>query len=160
MRFYWSIYCHSSGQGAQPYSISLLWRLQLSVTLVVCLMEIFLILLVWHTAFPFHCALAASSFFTNAFVTDHVWQPFVIVEKTHWLKTLFLDSYGEGFLLKKLSVFLKNDLIKTSFLVLISSAIGCPKWLYFVTTSISAPSIWMLSVRSLFVMYLAFDPYV
>ena len=35
------------------------------------------------------------SFFTNAFVRDHVWHPYVIAGKTHWLKT-FLDSWEGG----------------------------------------------------------------
>ena len=35
-----------------------------------------------------------SSFFSNAFVRDHVWHPFVISGKTHWLKTFLFRLMG------------------------------------------------------------------
>ena len=35
-----------------------------------------------------------SSFFTNAFVRDHVWHPYAIAGKTHWLKTFLFRLMG------------------------------------------------------------------
>ena len=35
-----------------------------------------------------------SSFFTNAFVRDHVWHPYLIAGKTHWLKTFLFKLRG------------------------------------------------------------------
>ena len=60
-----------------------------SVALVLCLMMMFRILS-FSLTFSMFLAIArwlVSSFFTNAFVRDHVWHPCVIAGKARWLKT-------------------------------------------------------------------------
>ena len=82
-----------------------------------------------------------SSFFTNAFVRDHVWHPYVsmfgihmslLVRYTGW-KPFFLDSWKVP-VQKDFSVLSKTlhpafILIKTSCLVLFSIATVCPRYL-------------------------------
>ena len=67
----------------------------MSVTLVLWIMMM-LRILSFSVTFSIFLSMAlwlASSFFTNAFVRYHVWHPYVISGKTHWLKTFFLDSW-------------------------------------------------------------------
>ena len=68
----------------------------MSVTLVLCLMVVLRILsssLTLSILLSIACWLV-SSFFTNAFVRDHVWHPYVIAGKTHWLKTFLFKLIG------------------------------------------------------------------
>ena len=61
----------------------------MSVTLVLCLMMM-LRLLSFSLILSIFLSVArwlVSSFFTNAFVRDHVWHPYVVAGKTHWSKT-------------------------------------------------------------------------
>ena len=39
-------------------------------------------------------SLNVSSFFTDAFVRDHVWHPYVVASKTHWLMTFLFRLVG------------------------------------------------------------------
>ena len=58
----------------------------MSVTLVLCLMMVFQIL-PFSLTFSIFLSMArwlVSSFFTNAFVRDRVWHPYVIAGKTHF----------------------------------------------------------------------------
>ena len=62
----------------------------MSVTLVLCPMAV-LRILSFSLTLTILLSIArwlVSSFFTNAFVKDHVWHPCVIAGKTHWLKTI------------------------------------------------------------------------
>ena len=75
-----------------------------------------------------------SSFFTNGFVRDHVWHPYVIAGKTHWLKTFLFRVMGRC-LSRKISLYFPKTfhpafiLIETSCLVHFSIAIVCPRYL-------------------------------
>ena len=102
-----------------------------------------------------------SSFFTNAFVRDHVWHPYVIAGKTHWLK-IFLFRLMRQYLSRKVSLYFPKTLhpafilIETSCFILFSLAIFCPRYLvsqllYFCPVYLS-----MLSVVSIFVIHLGF----
>ena len=52
-----------------------------------------------------------SSFFTNAFVRDHVWRPYVIAGKTHRLKTFLCRLMGRC-LSRKISLYFpKNSIL-------------------------------------------------
>ena len=68
----------------------------MSVTLVLCLMAVLRILSFSLTLsiLLFIARWLVSSFFTNAFVRDHVWHPYVIAGKTHWLKTSLFRLIG------------------------------------------------------------------
>ena len=68
----------------------------MSVTLVLCLMAMLRILSFSLTLsiLLFIARWLVSSFFTNAFVRDHVWHPYVIAGKTHWLKTFLFRLIG------------------------------------------------------------------
>ena len=74
-----------------------------------------------------------SSFFTNAFVRDHVWRPYVIACKTHFLKTFLLRLIGRC-LSRKISLYFPKTLhptfilIEISCFVLFSIAIVCPRY--------------------------------
>ena len=66
------------------------------VTLVLCLMVV-LRILSFSLTLSILLSIArwlVSSFFTNAFVRDHVWHPYVIAGKTHWLKTFLFKFKG------------------------------------------------------------------
>ena len=72
------------------FAIVTYWTM--SVTLVLCLM-IVLQILSFGVTFSIFLSMAGwlvSSFFTNAFMRDHVWHPYVIAGKSHWLKTFLL----------------------------------------------------------------------
>ena len=75
-----------------------------------------------------------SSFFTNAFVRDHVWHPCVIAGKTHWLATFLFRLMGRC-LSRKISLYFpKNSpscfYSDRNFLfVLFSIVIVCPRYL-------------------------------
>ena len=60
-----------------------------------------------------------SSFFTNAFVTDHVWHPYIIAGKTHWLKT-FLFRLMRRCLLREISLYSPQTLHPAFILIGIS----------------------------------------
>ena len=51
-----------------------------------------------------------SSFFTNAFVRDHVWHPYVIAFKKHWLETFLFRLMGRC-LSKKVSLYFQKHSI-------------------------------------------------
>ena len=76
--------------------------------------------------------LLVSSFFTNAFVRDHVWHPYVIAGKRHWLKTFVFRLVGRC-LSRKISLYFSKTLhlacilIFTYCFVLFSIAIVCPR---------------------------------
>ena len=83
--FLWSIYCLSFGRCVQPISILNWLRIGMSVTPLLCLMMVLRIL---SFSLTFSSVLLVarwlvSSFFTNAFVRDHVWYPYVTAGKTH-----------------------------------------------------------------------------
>ena len=103
--------------------------------------------------FPFYIGC-----FTNVLVRDHVWHPYIIAGKTHWLR-LFLRLMGRCL---KISQYFPKTLhpafilIETSCCVLFSIAVVCFKCLQLVTFSISVPFISILSVVSIFVVNLVF----
>ena len=81
------------------------------VTLVPCLMVVLRIL---SSSFTLSILLSiarwlVSTFFTNAFVRDHVWHPYVIAGKTHWLKTFLFKLIGRC-LSKKISLYFPKTL--------------------------------------------------
>ena len=84
----------------------------MSVTLVLCLMVVLRILSSSLTLsiIPSIARWLVSSFFTNAFVRDHVWHPYVIAGKTHWLKT-FLNSQEGACLGRFLCTFQKHSIL-------------------------------------------------
>ena len=96
-----------------------------------------------------------SIFITTVFVKDHVWHPFVIAGKTHWLKTLLFSFMGRC-LARKISLYFPKTLhpafilMKTSFIVLFSIAFVCPWYLWLVAFSISVLSICTFSVVSVY----------
>ena len=57
-----------------------------------------------------------SSFFTNAFVRDHVWHSYVIAGKTHWLKTFLFRLIGRC-LFRKISLYFPKTLHPTYILI-------------------------------------------
>ena len=75
-----------------------------------------------------------SSFLINAFVRDHVWHPYIIAGKTHWLKTFLFRLTGRC-LSRKISLYFPKTLhphfilIETSCFALFSIAIVCPRHL-------------------------------
>ena len=78
----------------------------MSVTLVLCLMLV-LRILSFSLALGILLSMAGwlvSSFFTNAFVRDHVWHPYAIAGKTHWLKTFLFKLLGRC-LSRKISLY-------------------------------------------------------
>ena len=113
------------------FTLVMYWNL--SVTLVLCLMMCCrFCLLAWHLACSFQWLI--SSFFTNAFITNHVWHPHVIAGKTHWLKTFLFRLMGRC-LSRNISLYFPKTLhtafilVETSCLVLFSIAIVCPRYL-------------------------------
>ena len=91
----------------------------MSATLVLCLMVVLIILsfsLTLSILLSIACWLA-SSFFTNAFVEDHVWHPYVIAGKTHWLKT-FLFRLRRRCLSRKISLYFPKHSILLLFFLL------------------------------------------
>ena len=102
----------------------------MSVTLVLCLMMVLQILSFSLTLsiLLFIARWLVSSFFTYAFVRDHVWHPYVIAGKTHWLKTFLFRLTGRC-LSRKISLYFPKTLhfafilIETSCFVLFSIAI-------------------------------------
>ena len=108
----------------------------MSVTLVLCLMMV-LRILSFSLTLSIHISIArwlVSSFFTNAFVIDHVWHPYVIAGKTHWLKTFLFRLTGRC-LSSKMSLYFPKTLhpayilIEASCFVLFSIAVVCPRYL-------------------------------
>ena len=106
----------------------------MSFTLVLCLMVVLRILSFGLTLnILLSIALwLVSSFSINAFVRDHVWHPYVIAGKTHWLKTFLFRLIGRYLLRRFLCTFQKTlhpafILIETSCFVLFSIAIVCPR---------------------------------
>ena len=108
----------------------------MSVTLVLCLMVVRRFL---SPSLTFSILLSIahwliSSFFTNAFARDHVWHPYVIAGKTHWLNTFLFKLIGKC-LSRKISLYFPKTLhpafilIETSCFVLFSIAIVCPIYL-------------------------------
>ena len=82
-----------------------------SVTLVLCLMMV-LQILSFSLTFSNFLSIARwllSSFSTNALVRDHVWHPYVIAGKTHWLKTFLFRLVGRC-LSRKISQYLPKTL--------------------------------------------------
>ena len=70
----------------------------MSVTLVLCLC-LMMVLRILSFSLPLSILLSisrwlVSSFFSNAFMTDHVWHPYVIAGKTHWLKAFVFRLMG------------------------------------------------------------------
>ena len=68
----------------------------MSVTLVLCLIMVLRIL---SFSLTFSIFLSVSrwlvaTFFTNYFVRNHVWHPYIIAGKTHWLKTFLFRLTG------------------------------------------------------------------
>ena len=105
----------------------------MSVTLVLCLMVV-LRILSFSLTLSILLSIArwlVSSFFTNAFVRDHVWNSYVIAGKTQWLKTILFRLIGRR-LSGKISLYFPKTLhpafilIETSCSVLFSIAIVCP----------------------------------
>ena len=133
------------------YTLFTYWSI--SVTLVLCLMMVQQILSFSLTFISF-LSMAhwlVSSFFTNAFVRDHVWHPHANAGKTHWLKTSHFRLMGRCLSIKMSLYFPKTlhpacILIDTSCLVLFSTAIVFPRYLSSVTLSISVQSTYMLSL--------------
>ena len=133
----------------------------MSVTLVLCLMVELRILSSSLTSsiLLYIARWLLSSFFTNGFVRDHVWHPYVFAGKTHWLKTSLFKVIGRC-LSRKISLYFPKTLhpafilIETSCFVLFPIAIVCPRYLQLVTFTISVPFLWMLSVVSMFVINL------
>ena len=105
-------------------------------------------------------SLTLSIFLSMVRVTDHVWHPYVIVGKTHWLKTFLFRLMGRC-LSRLIALFFAKThhpvfiLIETSCFVLISIAVFDPD-IHSWSPSISVPSICMLSVVSIFVISLIF----
>ena len=106
------------------------------ITLVLCLMVVLRIL---SSSLTLSILLSlarwlVSSFFTNAFVRDYVWHPYVIAGKTHWLKTFLFKLIGRC-LSRKISLYFPKTLhptfilIETSWFVPFSIAIVCPRYL-------------------------------
>ena len=135
----------------------------MSVTPVLCLMMVLVILSFSLKLSIFHSIAhwLVSSLFTYAFVRDHVWHPYVIAGKTHWLKTFLFRLMGR-YLTRKISLYFPKTLhpvfilIETFCFVLFSIAIVCPRYLQLVTFSVSVLFICMLSVVSIFVINLVF----
>ena len=107
-----------------------------SVTLVLCLMVVLRIL---SSSLTLSILLSiarwlVSNFFTNAFVRGHVWHPYVIAGKTHWLKTFLFKLIGRC-LSRKISLYFPKTLhpdfilIETCCFVLFSIAIVYPRYL-------------------------------
>ena len=97
--------------------------------------------------------LLVSSFFSigsSAFVRDHLWQPYVIAGKTHWLKTFLFRLMGRC-LSRKISLYFPKTLhptfflIETSCLVLFSRCY-CLSQIFVVTFSVSIPCIYVYVV--------------
>ena len=83
----------------------------MSVALVLCLMMI-LRILYFTLTLRIVLSLArwvVSSFFTNAFVRDHFWHPYVIAGETKWLKTFLYRLMGRC-LSRKISLYFPNTL--------------------------------------------------
>ena len=83
----------------------------MSVSLVLCLMMV-LWILSFSLTLRIFLSIAhwlVSSFFTNAFVRDHVWHLYVIAGKTHWLKTFLLDPWEGACLKRFLCTFQKHS---------------------------------------------------
>ena len=49
-----------------------------------------------------------TSFFTDAFVRDHVWHLYIIAGKTHWLKTFLFKLIGRC-LSRKISLYFQKN---------------------------------------------------
>ena len=134
------------------FTMATCWTM--SVTLVPCLMMA-LQILSFSLALSFFLSMARSlvlSFFTHAFVGDYVWHPCAIAGKTYWFKAFLFRLMGRC-MSRKISLYFPKALqhafilIKTSCLVLFSIAI--PRYLLIVT-SISVPSVCVMSVVSIF----------
>ena len=88
-----SIVFHSS-DASSHFNFALATYSTMPVTLVLCLVlwilsfsltfSIFLSIVLW----------SISSFFTDAFTRDHTWHLYVIVGKTHWLKSILFRFMG------------------------------------------------------------------
>ena len=68
----------------------------MSVTQVLCLMMM-LRILSFSLTFSIFLSMVSwlvSSFFTHPYVRDHVWHPYVIAGKTHWLTTFLFRLMG------------------------------------------------------------------
>ena len=81
------------------------WILSFSLTL-----SIFLSIVYWLISsccfFVFVCLFVCLFvFFTNAFVRNHLWHPYVIAAKTHWLKTFLFRLMGRC-LSRKISLYI------------------------------------------------------
>ena len=123
-------------------SVTLVPCLMMSVTLVLCLMMV-LRILTFSLTISIFLSMARwllSSFFTNAFVRDHVWHPYVIAGKTHWLKTFLFILMGRC-LFRKIRMYFRKILhpafihIETSCFVVFHCY--CLSQIYWVTFSIS-----------------------
>ena len=99
-----------------------------------------------------------SSFFNYAFERDHVWRPCVMVDKTRWLKIFF--RLRRRRLSRKSSLYFPETLHPAFFhieilcLALFPIAVVGPRYLWFVTFSVSVSSICMLRIVSICVMNL------
>ena len=115
------------------------------VTLALCLMVV-LRILSFSLTLSISLSMSrwlVSSFFTSAFVSDHVLHPYVIAGKTHLFKTFLFRLTGRC-LSRKISLYFPQTLhpvfilIKTSCFVPFSIAIVCPRYFLFIF-SISVP---------------------
>ena len=129
-----SIIFHS-GNFSSPFPFHISYVLDY-VTLVLCLMMVLRILSSSLTLSIFLSIARwlVSSFFTNGFVRDHAWHPYVIAGKTHWLKTFLFRLMGR-YLSRKISLYIPKTLhpacilIETSCFALFSFASVCPRYL-------------------------------
>ena len=88
----------------------------MSVTLVLCLVVV-LRIMSFGLTLSILLSIArwlVSSFFTNAFVRDHVWHPYFIAGKTHWLKTFLFRLIGRC-LSRKISLYFPKTLCPAFF---------------------------------------------
>ena len=116
----------SSRQAHFHFALVTHWTMY--VTLVLCLK-------ILSVNFTFSICLSmarwvVSSFFTNAFVRNHVWHPCVIAGKTHWLATFLFRLMGR-FLSRKISLYFPKTL-HPAFILIETSCLFCFPLLLFV----------------------------